>query len=259
LIQVIISTHSEMFVKLLPPEALLVLDDSSGMVRVRPNPRRSSAFHRLGVIDNNKIVILAEDKLLQKFVERAVQRLPKEDKKRISVEASDLGVSEMLSHQLRAHIQSGANVLMVVDGDQRPVADIYSRNANDLSSSQKISIIGDLATLHVSIVGGINGLDSWMAWCKKRVLLLDELCPEKIYLSIIDPEHSMLQNGSSTNRDFKSALRSSLLARGDDVDPIAVASTFKHVLGDVKPGSNVDDLLKAMVVRIQNAITQFDD
>lgn len=259
LIQVIISTHSEMFVKLLPSEALVVLDESAGVVNVRPNPRRPFAFYRLGAIDSTRIVILAEDRLLQKFVERSVQRLPKEDKKRITVEASDLGVSEMLSNQIRAHIQGGAKALMVIDGDQKAVADIFSKNVDELSPSQKAAAIKDLGMLHVSIVGGATGFDSWMRWCKDRVLVLDELCPERIYLSLIKPEHTMLQNVLASNKDFKSALRASLLERGDDIEPVAAASTFKHILGDVTGGSHVDTLLQTMAERIQVAIAQFDD
>lgn len=259
LIQVVISTHSETFVKLLPPEALVVLDESSDGVQVRPNPRRSTAFHRLGAIDSSKIVILTEDKLLQKFVERAVQRLPREDKKRIRVEASDLGVSEMLSNQLRAHIQSGAKALMVVDGDQKAVVDIFEQDPNELSVAQKRQTLLDLDKLHVSIVGGLAGLDSWMEWCRKRVLLLDELCPEKIFLSLIQPKNPLLSNGTATNRKFKSALRNALLERGDDVEPSQAASAFKHVLGEVPSGSVVDQLIDAMKDKIQTAINQFDE
>lgn len=258
-IQVIISTHSEMFVKLLPPEALVVLDESTDGVQVRPNPRRSTAFHRLGAIDNSKIVILTEDKLLQKFVERAVQRLDKEDKKRIRVEASDLGVSEMLSHQLRAHIQSGAKALMVIDGDQKAVADIFLQDPNELSVAQKKLTLQKLSQLHVSIVGDLDSLDSWMGWCQKRVLLLDELCPEKIFLLLIKPDHQLLNDAAATNAKFKSTLRSVLQDRGDDVEPSQAASAFKHVLGEVDAESVVDNLIDAMKKKIQIAIAQFDE
>lgn len=204
-------------------------------------------------------MILTEDKLLQKFVERAVQRLHKEDKKRIRVDASDLGVSEMLSNQLRAHIQSGAKTLMVIDGDQKAVADIFVQSPNDLSDSQKKIALQALGQLHVSIVGGSAGLDSWMEWCKKRVLLLDELCPEKIFLSLIEPGHALLNNIAATNNKFKSTLRDVLLARGDDVEPSQAASAFKHILGEVPAGSAVDKLIDAMKDKILSAIIQFDE
>lgn len=257
-IQVIISTHSEMLVKLLPPEALIVLDEHKEGIRARANPKKSSAFHRLGAIDGNSIVVLTEDKLLQKFVERSVRMLPKEDKKRIRVEASDLGASEMLSHQLRAHIQSGANALMVIDGDQAPVAQIYLQDPSDLSEKQKTAAVDALATLQVSIVGGTQGLDSWMRWCASRVLLLDDLCPEKIYLSIIAPSHPALANANTTNQRFKDLLRDNLRSRGDDVDSAAMAANFKQLLGMEERGGKVHESMEKMATKIANALGQFD-
>lgn len=258
LIQVIISTHSEMLVKLLPPEALVVLDEHQERIRARANPKKSSAFHRLGAIDGNLIVILTEDKLLQKFVERSVRMLPKEDKKRVTVEASDLGASEMLSHQLRAHIQSGSNTLMVIDGDQASVAKIYLQDPNDLSEKQKATAVETLAKLGVSIVGGTHGLDNWMRWCASRVLLLDDLCPEKIYLSIIAPGHPALANPNTTNKKFKAALRDRLKTRGDDVDSAAMAANFKQLLGMEGEGSKVHELMRKMEAKIADALAQFD-
>ena len=258
-IQVIISTHSDTFVRILPSEALLVLDDSPDGIIARPDPRKSSAFHRLGVISDQKIVILTEDKLLQKFVERSISILTKEDRRRIRVEGSELGASEMLSNQLRAHIQSGAKALMVLDGDMKPVADIYSQDPDTLSPKQKMDAVESLKLLNVSIVGGAQGLDSWMKWCAERVLLLDELCPEKIYLSIISPCHPALSDASKTNGDFKSALRNELKNRGDDTDSAAMASTFKQLLGTVDKESAAYRLMELMANKIEKAILQFED
>ena len=112
-IQVIISTHSPTFVQLLPASALVVLDETPNGIAPRPIATKDSAFERLGVASTEKITILTEDKLLKAVVDRAIARMPKRTRDKIFVVPAELGVSEMLSNQVRAHLQARAKVLMV--------------------------------------------------------------------------------------------------------------------------------------------------
>ena len=142
LIQVIISTHSPTFVQLLPPEALVVLEETANGVAPRPGPTKASAFERLGFIEKNKITILTEDKLLEALTSRAIRaNWEKPLRDRVNVVAADVGVSEMLSNQVRAHLQANSTVIMVLDGDQKPVEDIFKQDPSEMTDRDKRAAI----------------------------------------------------------------------------------------------------------------------
>lgn len=257
-IQVIISTHSPTFVQLLPAEALVVLDETSDGVAPRPFPTKSSAFERLGVIDKEKITILAEDKLLKAVVDQATLRLPKAVRAKVNVVAADLGVSEMFSNQVRAHIQTNSKVLMVVDGDQAEVEKIFTQDPDDLSQKQKQALLDELKKMNISVIGSEADLDGWMRWCKNRVVLLDQVCPEKILLELLNPNHLLLTNPDSTNAKFKSAAKSALnVGKGDSLAE-AQYHVLKQKLREVESGSACDTSIQTLSDKLKNKLAQFD-
>ena len=257
-IQVIISTHSPTFVQLLPAVALVVLEETPNGIAPRPIPTKSSAFERLGVIDETKFTILTEDKLLKAVVDRAMSRLPKPLRQKTVVIPAELGVSEMLSNQVRAHVQAGAKVVMVLDGDQRPVEEIFEQDPDNLSKTQKKQLLGRLKELHVSIVGSIDDLDGWMRWCKKHVVLLDKVCPEQILLEILSPTNPLLIKAGATNAEFKSAAKSALSASRNETTADAHYHILKSKLGEVMEGSVLDFSIDTMAKKLQEKLAQFD-
>jgi predicted ATPase len=257
-IQVIVSTHSPTFVELLPAAALVVLDEKPDGVAPRAFPTKASAFHRLGQVVNAKIRILTEDKLLKAVVDRAMQKLPKEIQAKVEVVATEVGVSEMLSNQVRAHIQSDAKVVMVLDGDQKEVEGIFCQEPDSLSVADKENLIKALKAKNVSIVGSIAVLEGWMKWCKGHIVLLDAICPEKILLQIISPNHSLLAKSDATNSKFKSAVRTELHSKGDDVTPDAQYHILKHKLGEAQKGDSIDRSIVALSMHLKEKLSQFD-
>lgn len=257
-IQVIISTHSPTFVQLLPASALVVLDETPNGIAPRPIATKDSAFERLGVASTEKITILTEDKLLKAVVDRAIARMPKRTRDKIFVVPAELGVSEMLSNQVRAHLQARAKVLMVLDGDQRAVEEIFEQDPDDLSGKQKKVAVEKLKKFQVSIIGSTEDFEGWMRWCKTHVVLLDKVCPEQILLELMTPNHSLLLDASATNAQFKSAARQALHFTQNETTADAHYYILKQKLGDVEKGSALDASIDALGQNLLAKLAQFE-
>ncbi len=263
LIQVIISTHSPTFVQLLPPEALVVFDETPQGVAPRPGPTKSSAFERLGAIDKNKITILTEDKLLAALTSRAINASwPKLLRDRVKIVAADVGVSEMLSNQARAHLQANSAVIMILDGDQEPVQAIFKQDPVDMTLKQKRTAIAELEKLNVGMVGSdaiapnaaIEHFEQWMQWCKAHVLLIKKICAEQVFLELLEPDHPLLSESSATNAKFKSAVKSHLKLSGNKTTADAQYQVFNYLLGQVPKGSALSAFLSDYATKLRTKV-----
>lgn len=265
LIQVIISTHSPTFVQLLPPEALVVLEETAIGVAPRPGPTKASAFERLGFIEKNKITLLTEDKLLEALTSQAIRtnwERPLRD--RVNVVAADVGVSEMLSNQARAHLQANSTVIMVLDGDQKPVEDIFKRDPSEMTNREKLSAITKLRELHVRMVGSdatsddtaIKHFEEWMGWCKDHVTLIDSVCAEQVFLELLCPTHELLNEHSAKNAHFKDAVKTQLRKRSGDSSSEAQYQVFNYLLSAVPAGSPVESLLRNLAKCLKERVEQ---
>lgn len=259
-IQVIISTHSQTFVENLPQSALVVLEESSDGIKPRLAPTKASAFERLGVVEKNKVTILTEDRLLQAMVMRALPRVDRSLRLGVAVVADDVGVSEMLSNQVRAHIQANSKVLMVIDGDQKEVESIFNQDVNTLNANQRDATIRKLDKEHkISIVGtGIKeDFVSWMQWCKQRVIAIDQVCPEQVLLELLDPNHVTLSKPNATNADFKKAVKAVLHHSHNGQSMDSQHTIFNLKLGEISPGSRVDGYLNSLAAKLTEKLSQF--
>lgn len=254
MIQVIISSHSPTFVELLPVESLIVLDSSSEGIVARTNPSKASAFHTLGHIDKSTLTIVAEDKLLEVYVKRALSYLPKELSKGVDVVGVEVGASEMLSNQVRAYAQAGAKILMVLDGDQSEIQKVIDVDARTLSATSTQEHISFLKSQQVSIVGTRQELDVWIDWCKKHLILIDQVCPEQLLLQLLDPEHKLLTSGNGTNQKFKEAVKRSMNSSGNNNDSKTQAAVFSYLLGTIAEGSEVQAAVAALAEKLRSKI-----
>ncbi len=265
LIQVIISTHSPTFVQLLPPEALVVLEETQSGVAPRLGPTKASAFERLGFIEKNRITILTEDKLLEALTSRAIRaNWAKPLRDRVNVVAADVGVSEMLSNQARAHLQANSSVIMVLDGDQKPVENIFKQDPADMTNKDKRSAIKKLKDLHVSMVGSdavsddtdLGHFEEWMKWCKEHVILIDSVCAEQVFLTLLCPSHVLLNQPSVKNAQFKDAVKTQLRKRSGDGGAEAQYQVFNYLLGEISPGSSVETLQRDLANALKERVEQ---
>lgn len=263
LIQVIISTHSPTFVQLLPPEALVVFDETPGGVTPRPSPSKASAFERLGAVSKSKITILTEDKLLEALTSRAIRdNWPKSQWNRVRVIAADVGASEMLSNQVRAHLQASSTVIMVLDGDQKPVKEIFDQNPSDMTEKEKRAAIKKLGDLHVGMVGSdaadssraVEHFEQWMRWCATNVILIDKVCSEQVFLELLDASHGLLNNPSATNAQFKGAVKSQLRKNGGKSNAEAQYQVFDFLLGSLSSNNSIKKLLTDLANNIRERV-----
>ena len=237
---------------------MVVLEENPNGIAPRSIPTKGSAFERLGVVDKEKVTILTEDKLLKAVVDRAVSRWPKPARDKVIVVPAELGVSEMLSNQVRAHVQANANVIMVLDGDQKAVEEIFEQDPADLSAKQMQTTTDELKALNVSIVGSTEDLAGWMHWCKRHIVLLDKVCPEQILLEIVSPNHELLLNPGATNAQFKSAVKGALHNGNNDTTAEAQYHILKMKLGEIKTGSTLDTSISMLSEKLKAKMTQFD-
>lgn len=264
-IQVIISTHSPTFVNCLPENALVVLDESAEGIVVRHGATKLSAFFTLGHLEASKVTFLTEDRLLMAIVERAVAKLPEEIRVKIVVESASVGAQAMLSHQVKAYSQTDGSLVMVLDGDMKKVADIFTQDPDSLSKHQKLALIKTLKDdCGITIVGHPSGVDKeaeklvlfdeWMRWCKSGVMLIDPyICPEQIFLELLDSENELLVAGSPSNEDFKMAVMKILEKKQADCSSHGQYSVFKKELGDI-----MDDEQNLINVFIQNLAAKIE-
>lgn len=265
LIQVIISSHSPTFVQLLPLEALVVLEETENGVAPRPAPTKASAFDRLGTIEKNKITILTEDKLLASLTERAIRmNWPRSLQDKVNIIAADVGVSEMLSNQARAHLQARSPVIMVLDGDQKPVEDIFKQDPSEMTEKDKRAAIKNLQDLNVGMIGSdavtenrsLEHFEQWMRWCNEHVMLIDEVSAEQVFLQLLEPSHTLLANSSATNKQFKEAVKTQLRKGHGDSSADAQHKIFNFLLSRVPENSLVIASLSKLASGLQGRVSQ---
>lgn len=256
-LQVVISTHSTTFVNLLPEESLVVLDESDSGVYVKEKPTKLQAFHRLGDIEFSaeKTTILVEDLLLMKMVEAAAKMLPIEKRKTIEVKNSGVGVSEMLSNQIKAFSQLQTKILLLVDGDQKSILDKVNVNDKDLSENKINEIIEYIKTKGVSIVGKgklhkTAESKEWISWCRENVLSIEELCPEMVFLKILKPAENNNKE-EATNRQYKSELRNYFSKLDLSLEPKDVAANFALSIARLEENHPVKESLKRLSGKIE--------
>lgn len=230
-LQVVIATHSTTMVELLPEHALVVLKETDDGTIVDATATKSTAFYQLGHPDPNKVTFITEDRLLKAYLERAIEFIPNELRDRVDVWAASTGSSEMLSHQVPAYMNSGnARVVMVLDGDQKNFIDIVSKDTNTLSPQALNDVVALLITqCHVTIVGSDPDVPGYMKWCKKNVIAIEDVCPEKIFYELLG---GLVGKPETTNQGYKKLLKNLLKNRGDEYDSKSQYALFKSKLRD---------------------------
>lgn len=254
-LQVVISTHSSTLVDLVPDEALVVLEHDEAGIYVRPDADKSSAFYRLGQSDPKKITILTEDILLKAMVERALSKLGRHIQDRCTVVSSATGVSEMLSHQAHAFMQAHANVILVLDGDQQNYMALLDTDPTNISVASAKELYEKFQQCNVKLIGIDPDVASYIKWCKFHVLSIDEICPEYVFMRMLEPAHPKL--ATANNKECKKLLRNKLKAQGDDGDSAEVAAIFKYKLGEHSEVSPTKDTLDSLAKKISDRIAMF--
>jgi hypothetical protein len=171
---------------------------------------------------------------------------------------AELGVSEMLSNQVRAHIHANANVVMVLDGDQKTVEQVFIQNPDELSNNQMQALVSQLKAQNISIIGSNQDIEGWMQWCKNHVVLLDQVCPEQILLEVMSPNHPLLLDRAATNAQFKDAVRSVLKSSKNDSTADAQYHILKLKLGEIGEDSSISKSIDSLAEKLRLKLSQFN-
>ena len=108
----------------------------------------------------------------------------------------------------------------------------------------------------------VGHFEEWMRWCKEHVTLIDSVCAEQVFLTLLCPSHELLNQPSAKNAQFKDAVKTQLRKRGGDGSAEAQYQVFNFLLGEVPVGNAVaalqQNLANSLKVRVEQmfAVTQ---
>lgn len=212
--QVIIATHSPIFVEGLPKEAvkLFYSHPITGKFEVQNETYPAEAFHHLGSLLHSKKTIIVEDKLAQKIVEKALKLIGKIHQD-YDVEYYPGGATALIGSYIPYHsIQTDKNVWFLLDGDQKSVEEhidpdtipsIESKNLSDYIKSQ----VGR----DIQFIQDSNNSKQkeelqrqFLRFYKDRVFYLSSKTPEKFIWDNV----SALKNQEEMPKCYKQAFKS---------------------------------------------------
>lgn len=194
--QFVLSTHSPVIVSELPDEAIKVFGARPGDGKIEL-PKQASApadaFYRLGVPVSGEHVIFVEDKLAVAVVKRAMRLLDDAAHARARIEVLPGGTGEIQAHTIPVLALSGAECLVLLDGDQRKdfPASVDDVPAAELAKTAE-AMLGSPPRLPLS--GGADGhseeeereqLRKVIGWSLAHVAYLPGDDPESLIFSLL--------------------------------------------------------------------------
>lgn len=121
--QIILATHSPIFVKDLPQEAVKLFypDTDSGKFQVKNETYPAEAFHHIGSLLHSKKTIIVEDKLAKEIIQRSLKLIGGINKDFV-VEYYPGGVEVLIGNYVPYHaLNEDKNVWFILDGDKKNV------------------------------------------------------------------------------------------------------------------------------------------
>tara|TARA_B110000879_G_C11148980_1_gene503700 strand:+ start:112 stop:1974 length:1863 start_codon:yes stop_codon:yes gene_type:complete len=213
--QVVMSTHSEHFVKELPDKAvkLFIPLSSKGRFNVINECSPEQAFIRLGIKSDNRRKIYVEDVLAVHLVEEALKEIDDEMLDRIHVIAYPGGADKILLDLLiQLSINNDNNDLILLDGDQNDHVeknDEHSIIRAENISKAKEEFIDDILNEQIGISGktfslpknGGNAPNSEQAVAMK-LSILDCYHDSVKVMNVDTPEELIWKISSNKNEGF---------------------------------------------------------
>ncbi len=194
--QFVLSTHSPEIIRDLPDEAIKVFRARPGDGKIEL-PKQASApadaFFRLGVPVSGEHVIFVEDKLAVAVVKRAMRLLDDAAHARARIEVLPGGTDEIQAHTIPVLALSGAECLVLLDGDQRKD---FPKSVDDVPAAELRktveAMLGSPPRLPLS--GGADGhseeeereqLCKVIGWALTHVAYLPGDDPESLIFSLL--------------------------------------------------------------------------
>lgn len=194
--QFVVSTHSPEIVRDLPDEAIKVFQARLGDGKIELSRQASApadAFFRLGVPVSGEHVIFVEDKLAEVVVARAMRLLDDAAHARARIEVLPGGADEIQAHTIPVLALSGAECLVLLDGDQRKD---FPESADDVPDAELRGTAEVMlgCPLRLPLSGGADGhseeeereqLRKIIEWAIAHVAYLPGDDPESLIFSLL--------------------------------------------------------------------------
>ncbi|OAI15629.1 hypothetical protein A1359_09480 [Methylomonas lenta] len=218
--QVIMATHSPIFVDGLPKEAvkLFYSNPITRKFEVQNETYPAEAFHHLGSLLHSKKTIIVEDKLAQKIVEKALKLIGNihED---YDVEYYPGGATALIGSYIPYHsIQTDKNVWFVLDGDQKPDEEHIDPDTIPSIESKKLSdYIKNQVGQEIKFIQDSNSSKQeeelqrqFLKFYRDRVFYLPSQTPEKFIWENVSALKSQEEMPKCYKQAFKSYTQSDL-------------------------------------------------
>ena len=194
--QFVLSTHSPTIISELPDDAIKVFRARPGDGKIELLKQASApadAFFRLGVPVSGEHVIFVEDKLAVAVVKRAMRLLDDAAHARARIEVLPGGTDEIQAHTIPVLALSGAECLVLLDGDQRKD---FPKSVDDVPAAElrrtAEAMLGSPPRLPLS--GGADGhseeeereeLRMVIGWALAHIAYLPGDDPESLIFSLL--------------------------------------------------------------------------
>ncbi len=262
--QVIIATHSPIFVEGLPKEAvkLFYSHPITGKFEVQNETYPAEAFHHLGSLLHSKKTIIVEDKLAQKIVEKALKLIGKIHQD-YDVEYYPGGATALIGSYIPYHsIQKDKNVWFILDGDQKPIKEhidpgtIPPNNHENLSELIK-NQVGQYIKFNQDSNNPKQIIDiqlQFLRFYKNRVFYLSAETPEKFIWDNVD----FLKKREEKPKCYKQAFEGYTLddLGAEDVNSEQIFVLQQSMLAKVPDDcDDMKNLIKTLEFIVKNSVS----
>lgn len=216
-LQVVVSTHSQIFLDGLPDQAIKVIEHNvDGFSRILNKCSPHIALHRLGVDLTSRKVIYVEDPLAQAVVEQALETMDEAESRVFEVRVAPGGAQDMKVRQIPSHIVSNHDCYFIFDGDQKKVesfTDPTNLTEKQLSNLEDLlkNELGEVPKFSLSGGNDEEGTKieklkcqkNYLQWASKRVKYLNSLCPEALVLKAHGFDESDILTSQAAKEVFR--------------------------------------------------------
>lgn len=260
--QVIMATHSSVFVNGMPQEAVKLFypNPNSGKFEVQNETYPAEAFHHLGSLLHSKKTLIVEDKLAQEIVEKALKLIGNIHQD-YEIEYYPGGANALIGSYIPYHsIQKDKNVWFLLDGDQKHVEKhIDPDNIPSIESENLSNYIKDQVGQEIKFNQDSNNTKQkeelqrqFLKFYKDRVFYLPSETPEKFIWDNVPTLKSREEKPKCYKQAFKSYTQSDL--GKDEVNSEQIFVIQQSMLAKVSDDcDDMKNLIKTLTSIITNS------
>lgn len=261
--QVIMATHSPVFVEGMPREAVKLFypNPNTGKFEVQNETYPAEAFHHLGSLLHSRKTIIVEDKLAKKIVEKALKLIGNIHQD-YDVEYYPGGVDTLIGKYIPYHsIKKDKNVWYLIDGDQKPDEEHIDPDNIPSSENENLSeLIKKQVKQDIQFNPDSNNLEQkielqrqFLKYYKDKVFYLPSKTPEQFIWDNVSALKNQEEMPKCYKQAFKSYTQSDLCE--DDVNSEQIFVIQQSMLAKVPSNcEEMKNLITTLEFIINNSI-----